>query len=119
MFSLTIYITVDNKTENVVEIKDIQYAKDVDKEIKKIIKKEWGSEPTRDSLKYIYDTTNNPHKEVYLGNSKKVGYKNTRFFYNFDTRKYYNAYEFNEEWEYRDLDEKEWFNFAHIEVKKT
>ena len=38
---------------------------------------------------------------------------------NFDTQKYYNAYEFNEEWEYRDLDEKEWFNFAGIEVKKN
>lgn len=102
----------ENTQYKTIKLDEFKYAKDVDQKICSLIKSEYGQEPTKDSLKYIYDTTNNPIKTEYLEGNYKLEYENTTFYYNVDTGKYIKQ----KNWVPYDPDLN---NFVHIGVKKT
>ena len=78
------------------EVKNLNYAKDVDDKIVRLIDKEYGITPFKSSVKYIYDTINNPKKTEYLDENHKIEYNNDKFYYDANEDRYFNEYKYKD-----------------------
>lgn len=113
MYEVHMFFYKDGIKYKEVEVKNLNYAKDVDNAIKYILEHEYHRSITKNCVKYIYDTINNPRKEEYLDELHKIEYDNTMFFYDMKRNRYYTDHQ------YRKFKEDEIEEHVHIGVKKV
>lgn len=89
MYSLHMLFYKDGVNYKEATVDNLKFAKDVDDKISKLIKTEYCVVVNRSSVKYIYDTINNPKKIEYIDELNKIEYDNTKFVYDIAKNKYY------------------------------
>lgn len=111
MYNLSMFFYKDGIKYKEAEVENLKYAKDVDNAIAHLLTEEYECNINRSSVKYIYDTINNPRKEEYLDELHKIEYDNTMFFYDLKRNRYYSDHQYQK---LKDVEEH-----VHIGVTKV